>query len=211
MPAVSGAASTVVRLPSGSRTKRWLPLLVLVGLLLATPAALADENVHQRNVTAHDDAGPCVKDTAPCFAIEAAHGLVEDTDRLTITFTNNGTQPHSLLLASAEAADPENGTPTDEAFLTLGPIDPGETVEATTEIPDGIAWIHLFCDVGDHEEQGMHETRNVYPGGSVQEAENQTIGDPPEERIPSSAAATIAAIAAGAALGVAGRVDRRDR
>lgn len=201
----SGAATTLVLELSNSRkrspTSRLLPAVLLVGLLIAAaPAVLADEDVHERHVTAHNDAANCVSDAEPCFDVAESQGLIEDDDELVVTFENNGTQPHSLLLARAEDADPENGTPSDDAFLSLGPIEPGETVEATTEIPNGTEWIHLFCDVADHEEQGMHETRNVYPGGSVQEAENQTVGEPGGDQIPSASATAMVALAIGAAV-----------
>lgn len=163
--------------------KRVVLVILATSLALAVPAG-ADKDVHEMPVTAHDEATPCVQDTAPCLAIETVTGLIEDDDQLALTFENNGTQPHSLLIAPGSSADAENGTPAEAAFVELGTIEPGESVEATVDIPEGTDTLHLFCAEEDHEQRGMHLSRNVHPGGSVAEAENETIGPPGEDRIP---------------------------
>lgn len=173
---------------------RGLALALLAVLALAGTAG-ADQDVHEMPITAHGEASSCVQDTSPCLAVETTTGLIEDDDRLDLSFANNGSQPHSLLIAPGSEADPENGTPAKAAFAELGPIDPGETVEVSVEVPGGTDTLHTFCDVGDHEEQGMHLSRNVHPGGSVQKAENETIGPPGDQgRIPLGLTAGIAAL-----------------
>jgi len=154
-------------------------LAVVLGLVLVSvPSALADKDVHEFRVIAHNDAANCVEDAEPCLEMPFRHGLIEDTDRVRFTFENNGTQSHSLLVAPGEAADPANGTSPEDAFLSLGPIEPGQTAGEAAEVPNGTETLHVFCGVDDHEETGAHLSRNVHPGGSVQEAENETIGDP---------------------------------
>jgi len=181
-------------------------VVALVASVAFAGSAVADRDVHGMPVTAHDESSSCVQETAPCFAIGGdATGLIEDDDELALTFTNNGTSSHRLVIAPGAEADPGNGTPTEAAFVELGPIEPGESVEQTVAVPRGTDTLHLFCDVGDHEQQGMHLSRNVYPGDSVQKAENQTIGDPGEDRIPSGPWIALAA------LGATGLLCRRRR
>lgn len=174
-------------------------LVVAVTVALSIPS-VADEEVHEIPVTANDEASPCVQDTAPCLAIETVTGLIEDDDQLAVTFENNGTQPHSLLIAPGSSADPENGTPAGAAFVNLGPVEPGERAETTVAVPQGTDTLHIFCDEGDHEQRGMHLSRNVHPGGSVAEAENETIGPPGEDRIPMELGLAVLVLAVAAAL-----------
>jgi hypothetical protein len=188
----------------GEIVNRGILLAVVVLLVAAALSVHADRDVHDVRVVAHADAANCVKETEPCFEIPEHGGLIEEDDRINVTFANNGSQRHALAIAPGEAADPANGTSPEDAFVFLGPIEPGENATAATSIPNGTDSMHLFCTVGDHEEDGMHELRNVFPGGSVQEAENETIGDPGDEsQAPLAAAPSLTGLAIAAlALGV---------
>lgn len=161
--------------------KRSLPLILLAGVLLL-PGALAGET-HQIDVIAHEEPADCVDDEGPCLSIPAdAWSLVSEGDELEVTFENNGTQPHGLGLVQGDLADETNGTAPEDAFLLVDAIEPGERIQANATVPNGTDAVHLFCPVGDHEPDGMHLLRNVYPAGSVEEARERGPGlDHPDE------------------------------
>jgi hypothetical protein len=180
-----------------------LELGLLAGLAVLACAGLAGaQSSHAVNVTANDDPEPCVQDTAPCFTV-SNWTLVEERDTLQVTVRNGGTQAHGLAVATGEqAAEEGNATPREAAFLEVDAVGPGATATATASVPDGTDTVHLFCPVDDHEEQGMHLTRNVYPNGSVAEGRQSGpgLGDPDDAPVP-AVAGLVGLVAGALALG----------
>lgn len=175
-------------------------LVALVALALAVGWAAggqAAEEPRSVHVVVHDDAAPCMSEGAPCFEIvDDAWGLVSAGQRLHVVFENNASQAHALNIAAGDNASEQRTTNRSAAFAQLGPIEPGERTEATIEIPRGTDTAYLFCHVGDHEAEGLHLLRNVYPAGSVEEARKSGPGlDDPDETPAPFALALVAAAA----------------
>jgi hypothetical protein len=176
-----------------------------IGLVLALAATMAAVGAHAEGnqtvqVVAHDDASTCVADRAPCYVIEGDWSLVEAGSELVVSFENNASREHALNLAAGANASDERNTSRADAFAQLGPVDPGQTVEATVEIPLGTDTAYLFCHLGDHEAEGLHLLRNVYPPGSVEQARNRGPGLEDPNESPAPLAGLLAGLAAAALI-----------
>lgn len=183
--------------------------LALVALAVLVPFAAVGgqaEESEQVRVVAHDDASHCVADRAPCYEIVGDWSLVEAGSQLPVVFENNASSEHALDVAAGANASDDRDTNRSAAFAEIGPVAPGAEKRATIEIPSGTDTAYLFCHVDDHERQGLHLLRNVYPAGSVEEARETGPGlDDPNE----SSIGLGLALAAVAAAGLAGRRIRR--
>ncbi len=162
-----------------SRARPVLIVLLLVSVILGLPVQAAGEptTIH---VVVHDDPAPCPQDTAPCFEIEG-WSLVSEEDELEVIFENNASRAHTLVIVPWDLSSDEPGdTGTDDAFVELGPIEPGQSQQRVVTVPGGTEAAYLFCHLDDHEEEGLNETRNVYPAGAVEEGQHAGpgLGDP---------------------------------
>lgn len=175
----------------------WLTGIAL--LLSLAGAVQAAEQSREIHIVAHDDASNCVADEAPCYADPGyTWRLVSAGSQLEITFENNASTEHALNLAAGANASDEGDTNRSDAFATLGPIEPGETTTATVEVPLGTDTAYLFCHLGDHEAQGLHLDRNVYPAGAVEKGRQSGPGlDDPNDSPASLAVSLIGLAVAG--------------
>lgn len=116
-----------------------------------------------------------------------------------LAFSNNGSQEHPRYAVSAENAS-SGGTSTNasDAIFQLGPVEPGETVDAIEEIPAGTEALYLFCSIEDHELRGMNATQPVQaPEDRPQEPENGGTDEVPAPSIDGVVAALAVALGFG--------------
>jgi hypothetical protein len=192
-------------------------IVAIAGLALAANPATADRDRFEAQVVAHDDATNCVADEAPCYEI-ANDGwtLVEVNDTIDVTFENNASQPHALNIAPGSAEEDDANTSTEQAFLRIEPVQPGQTASASATLPAGTDTAYLFCHLDDHEAQGLHLLRNVHEENTVEKAEERGPGMGNPNESPSVTPLVLVPIAALAALrrireGAFGDDSRRDR
>lgn len=182
-------------------------LIILLVLLLSLAVGVQAQDTHEVHVLVHDEATDCIADEAPCYEIvDDAWSLVSAGDTLELTFENNASAAHALNIAAGANASDERETNRSQAFAQLGPIEPGQTTEASAQIPPGTDTAYLFCHLGSHEAEGLNLLRNVYPAGSVEAGREGGPGlrEPGESPTPTSATWVLVGLAA-AALVAAGQ------
>jgi hypothetical protein len=165
--------------------------LVALGFLAAPSSA---QNTTQITVEASED---CPESTF-CFEITGSLDEVEPGDVLDITFENpeDNVQEHNLYLADREDANTgDESTPGNRALANTEDVSPGNETTISTEVPDNIEAVYMWCTIRAHEQQGMNreaELAGIEEGGGENGSPGFGVG-----------------LAAGALLGVAVLARRR--
>lgn len=129
--------------------------LVLGLLMLAPPVAAHEGSVHLE-VQARESGCTGARDL--CFSVE--QGNLDDIGpgtEVEVTFRNQGENGHQFWATTKANADSTNqDTSTDTALGgTQDTVSPGSTASVTFTIPDDAQGFYFWCDVGNHESQGM--------------------------------------------------------
>lgn len=163
-------------------------------LLLVLATSAAAQNTTQITVEASED---CPESTF-CFEITGSLDEVEPGDVLDITFENpeDNVQEHNLYLADREDANTgDESTPGNRALANTEDVSPGNETTISTEVPDNIEAVYMWCTIRAHEQQGMNreaELAGIEEGGGENGSPGFGVG-----------------LAAGALLGVAVLARRR--
>lgn len=158
--------------------RKYLSVMLIVALVAVPATAAQAEEPETVEIVVHDDSDAC-REQAPCLeVVDNAWSGIYAGDEIHVVFENAASQAHGLAIVPGEAQDEERPTGTEDAFLAIDPIAPGETVEQTVRVPEGTDTAYLFCE--DHEDEGMHLLRNVYPADAKGEEGEYTTMDEDE-------------------------------
>lgn len=172
-------------------------LLPVALVLLAAPvvAGQSGGSDEPSTMTVIAQTSDCPEERELCYHTENASSRLEPGEEVTVTFRNEGQTDHSLYVANGSRADDGNrDTPASAAFANTGEIEPGSQTNLTVTVPDGDA-LYLWCEVSDHEAQGMW---TAIPIGTSNE--NATGPDQGADRTPLGPVGALIAIVSGVAV-----------
>lgn len=182
--------------PMPNAIDRWLLVpvaLVLLGAPVVTGQSGGSDEPSRITVIAQ--ASDCPEERELCYHTENASGSLEPGEEVTVTFRNQGQTDHSLYVANGSRADDgHRDTPASAALANTGEVEPGSQTNLTVTAPNGDA-LYLWCEVSDHEAQGMWTT---IPIGTSNE--NATGPNQGADRTPLGPIGAMIAIVSGVAL-----------
>lgn len=168
-------------------------LVLLAAPVVAGQADRSDEPSSRMTVIAQTS--DCPEDRELCYGTENAPSRLEPGEEVTVTFRNEGRTDHSLYVANGSRADDgHRDTPASAAFANTGQIEPGSQTNLTVTVPHAGS-LYLWCEVSDHEAQGMWTTIPI--GAS---SENATGPKQGADRTPPGPVGAVLAIVSGVAL-----------
>lgn len=143
------------------------PILVATlafGLLLLAPPAVAHEDAVHISVEARES--NCTGTRDLCF--EVTQGNLDDIGpgtQVEVSFRNQGNTGHQFWATTKANADPSNQDTSTSSALggTQDPVSPGNQATVTFTIPDDAEGFYFWCDVGNHEAQGMWILHDITP------------------------------------------------
>lgn len=174
--------------------------LALALAALAGPTAQIGAAGDQASFTVAASGDDCPEDKVLCYRVENASSGLRAGEEVTIRFENRDDVEHSLYVANGSRSDSEGrDTPADAALADTGEVPPGEVAAVNVTVPDGDA-VYLWCDVGDHESEGMWTQIPV--DAATEEASGPDQGS---RRVPTVPGGALVAALSGVAWLAAGR------
>lgn len=131
-------------------------VLVALGLALWVPLGQAGSSSdEERSFTVAASGNECPEGKSLCYQVENASPELTPGEEVSIRFENRDGVEHTLHVANGSRSDSERrDTPADAALADTGEVPPGGVATVNVTIPDGDA-LYLWCDVDDHEANGM--------------------------------------------------------
>ncbi|MDX1612522.1 MAG: hypothetical protein R3185_09135 [Candidatus Thermoplasmatota archaeon] len=135
------------------------PALALIALLalstLALPSTFAHDGPSIEVVAIPPDECPSAK--SMCFEFLSQPPTLQPGDQVDIALYNDDETDHTAFVAAKADADPNHqDTDRNAALAFTNQVPPrGTSTENIFTVPEGVDTLYVWCDLGQHEANGM--------------------------------------------------------
>lgn len=176
------------------RTAAFVLLTVLALAAVAAPTPGGSPRGADASFTVTATGTGCPEGRTFCYQVENASSELTPGEEVTIRFENEDDVGHTLYVANGSRSEAETRDTSEEAALAhTREVEPGASASLNITVPGGDA-VYLWCEVDDHEPQGMWTEMPVDAA-----SENASGPDQGSRRVPTVPGGALVAAVGGAA------------